>query len=1122
MKHTFTIFIAGSFLASSALAEVTVKTEQLNPADPAWKFKTISGPSKSDVAQRAVVTLAGNQWHVGGGGGAALVNGRLPDDPLELDEEAWLSNGNMNDGSILLDLGKVLPVAAVNTYSWHENPPDQGARGPQVYTLSGSADGSNWTKLAEVDTRPNTTGQKWNGQHGVSVADSNGELGDFRYLRFALQRTRSPLQPDLKVTGTLFAEIDVHTKDTLAKAGDATAGPDYSHIKEVIVVFKTHFDIGYTDMASNVVTKYRTTMMDQALKVVDANRDLPPEQQFVWTIPGWPMKKITEDWPGQTPERKQRVLEAFKDGRFVVHALPFTTHTELLEPEDLVRGMRFSSDLSRAAGKPLPRDAKMTDVPSHSWIMPTLLRHAGVDFLHLGCNPASRSPQVPPLFWWEGPDGSRVLTMYSAQQYGTGLVPPKDWPYHTWLALIHTGDNHGPPTPDEVKKLLDQAKQKLPGVKVRIGRLSDSADAIISEKADIPVVRGDMPDTWIHGPMSDPHGAKLARNIRPAITTAELLNTMLRSWGVKAPDIHDTVAKAYEQSLLYGEHTWGGSQSWITGYGKDTKWSYGDAWRAERAAGRFQRLESSWAEHTAYIENAQRLIQPVLESQMKTLAESVAQSGPRIVVFNPLPWTRMSSIASLKSADARFSGRFTGLYSPSEPPSDPRGLVDHFGLRFELGEVPPLGYRTFLRTGTVEPCYYPEVRQEVAEIHARSTTLKLDPKAGVLASCRRSGGQGRALAPANSEFGFGQVLYERFDSNRVASYVQHYVKISADWAFNELGKPAMPSAQAVPYQAASPTNFTVNYTSSWLAAEATMDAQPSAQVPFGLSTHVVLYNSELWRGMPFFDLEFTIHNKPADPWPEAAWVCLPFDIESPQFRIGRLGSIIDPAKDIVPGANHDLFAVDTGVAVFGADGRGFGICPLDSPLVSLGEPGGWKYTTNATPKRAAVFVNLFNNQWTTNFRFWNEGTWTSRIRIWMFDSYDPWRSLIKPSLEARFPLQAAVADGPAGTLPLSASGVAVATNAIRLSTNTPAIAYAGGGTVMVTAFGANPDGPGTLLRVWEMAGSSGEHTVTIPGKFASATPVNLRGEKLGHPLEIKNGKLVFTLPAYAPASFTLE
>ena len=56
-------------------------------------------------------------------------------------------------------------------------------------------------------------------------------------------------------------------------------------VDRVIVVFKTHFDIGYTDMASNIVQRYRTTMIDQALQVVDRNKNLPPDQQFVWTLP---------------------------------------------------------------------------------------------------------------------------------------------------------------------------------------------------------------------------------------------------------------------------------------------------------------------------------------------------------------------------------------------------------------------------------------------------------------------------------------------------------------------------------------------------------------------------------------------------------------------------------------------------------------------------------------------------------------------------------------------------------------------------------------------------------------------------------------------------------------------
>lgn len=116
----------------------------------------------------------------------------------------------------------------------------------------------------------------------------------------------------------------------LAAIMPAQATPETTNppaLRQIIVVFKTHFDIGFTDMASNIVQRYRTTMSDRALAVTDQNRDLPPTQQFVWTIPGWPAHQMLEDWPGQTPERHQRLEQAFKEGRFVAHALPFTTHT---------------------------------------------------------------------------------------------------------------------------------------------------------------------------------------------------------------------------------------------------------------------------------------------------------------------------------------------------------------------------------------------------------------------------------------------------------------------------------------------------------------------------------------------------------------------------------------------------------------------------------------------------------------------------------------------------------------------------------------------------------------------------------------------------------------------------
>lgn len=844
----------------------------------------------------------------------------------------------------------------------------------------------------------------------------------------------------------------------------AAVGPP--EVDQVIVVFKTHFDIGYTDMAKNVVERYRTSMIDQALEVCDRNRDLPPEQQFAWTLPGWPMSQIMADWPGQTAERKARIEQALKEGRFVVHGLPFTTHTELLEPEDLVRGLGFSTAVSRAVSIALPRDAKMTDVPCHSWIMPTLLKHAGIEFLHLGCNAASSSPRVPLLFMWEGPDGSQVLTMYAAEGYGTGLVPPENWPYRTWLALIHTGDNHGPPKPEEVSQLLAEAKQKLPGVKVRIGRLSDFGDAIQAEQATIPVVRGDMPDSWIHGPLCNPQGAQLARNERLRIAAAESLHTLLNLWGVPTDNASDVIAAAYEKSLLYGEHTWGGALAWVSAYDRPGAMSYGDDWKKLRESGKYKRLEASWAEHTAYIEAARDLIEPVLSRELDTLARAIQVNGQRVVVFNPLAWQR------------------DGLVSVAWPGLKPKALqcvddgtivgvqVEGETVQFVARNLPGLGYRTFVPTSQSPPETSSACDATTHTLTSPHFRVELDPASGALRSLVDA--SGREWVDQATQPRFGQFLYERFDRDQVAAYVKAYVKISADWAINELGKPDLPPAAEVPYTASTPTNCQVRYESSPVSVSAVIDAPATDGMRQPTTTRITVY-----RDLPCVDIALTLHDKPADPWPEAGWLCFPVHANSPRFRLGRLGSLVDPARDVVPGANHNLFGINTGVAVVDEQGRGLGICPLDSPLVSLDQPGCWKYDPEFQPQRAHVYVNLFNNQWTTNFRYWNEGTWTTRVRIWSLEEGQADESLTVTALEARYPLLAGVVDAAAGSLPPAQEGLSVSRK----------------GT-LVTAFKDDPNAGGTLLRLWELAGGRGACELRLPTALQHATlkTVNLRGE----------------------------
>jgi hypothetical protein len=863
-------------------------------------------------------------------------------------------------------------------------------------------------------------------------------------------------------------------------------------VEQVVVVFKTHFDIGYTDMASNVVARYRTSMIDQALGVVDQNRELPPDRQFVWTLPGWPLHQILADWPGQSPNRRRRVLDAFRQGRFVVHALPFTTHTELLEAEDLVRGLGFATRLSRDAGLALPRDAKMTDVPCHSWILPTLLRHAGVDFLHLGCNAASRSPRVPALFWWEGPDGSRLLTMYTAESYGTDLVPPAGWPHKTWLALTHTGDNHGPPTPDEVRKLMTRAAEQLPGVKIKIGRLSDFADALLAEHPTLPVVRGDMPDTWIHGPMCDPAGAALARTTRPDLVAAEALNTLLPVWGIPTASAAPVLAEAFEQSLLYGEHTWGGALWWVSQYSGAQRLPYGKQWREIRASGKYERIESSWAEHTAYIERAHRLAEPLIDGPLQSIARAARVDGPRLVVFNPLPWRRDGEV--ILPDDAPVSG-----WAEAADGSGMAPVANWAGGRraFVARHLPPMGYRAYrLVPFSGITNLLPALALQSAFFEAT-----VDPARGTVRSLvdRRSG---RQLIDTNAPHGFGQFLYERFSSNEVQGFVNAYVKISADWATNELGKPNLPPSALTPYQALSPRVWTCQTETLAAGMRATMAASATPELP-AVTTRLTLYSE-----LPYADLELTVHEKPADPWPEAGWLCLPFQVTEPRFRLGRLGSIIDPVQDVVPNANRHLFGIDTGVTITDHRGRGVGLCSPDLPLVSLDTPGCWKFSSHFLPRRPTVYLNLFNNQWTTNFRLWNQGTWTTRVRIWSVSSdHDLGTALVGPSLEARFPLRVAFAAGAGGTLPAMQSGLEVSRPGVR-----------------ITAFGAAGDDKGTVLRLWEYAGQGGHCTVRLPGSGWPETvqPIDLRGRPAGEVLLVRNGTFTVPLKPFAPVTVRLR
>ncbi len=862
-------------------------------------------------------------------------------------------------------------------------------------------------------------------------------------------------------------------------------------LREVTVVSKTHFDIGYTDLASNVLEHYRTTMIDKALAVCEQARELPPGERFVWTLPGWPLSHILG--PLQTSERRERIAAMIREGRLVWHALPGTTHTESLELEDLVRGMGFSSRLARQFGQELPCDAKMTDVPSHAWALPTILARAGVTFLHLGCNRLSTPPDVPVLFWWEGPDGSRVLTMQSPA-YGTGLTPPADWPHAVWLALIHTSDNQGPPTPEQMQNLLVQAKSELSGAKIRTGRLSDFADAILAEKPELPVVRADMPDTWIHGIMSMPVECGLARRVRPLIGATESLGTLLDLWRVGDVDMSGTIAEAYEQSFLFGEHTWGMDA-------KRFPRLYGQAWQDEYDKGTFVKLEQSWGQHAAYIRRVEELIRPTLGEGMRALAGAVNVEGTRIVVFNPLAWSR-DDVVSLPWSQATV-GKVRDLETGRSGAAE---LKDG-RLSFVAHNVPPLGYRTFVldSAGAVSPTgktawQRADSSDALQVVENRRWRVRIDMTRGTITSLYDKQTD-QNLAGEIDGIGLGQFLYERYDADGISRFLDVYTRGKAPWLEGDFGKPGMPPAAQVPHSVFSPFRFSHSIDHGPVSTRIILTAQPSELFNGRVSLTIHLYED-----LPFVDFEWKVSDKQATPWPEAGWLCLPLRVDQPRFRLGRLGCIVDPARDVQRSANHMVYALTTGLTVTGPDGKGAGICPIDSPLVCLDERGLWKFSRDFVPKRPMAYVNLFNNQWSTNFVQWVGGAWSCRVRLWPISGTAGEDALVSPAMEARVPCQATQVNGKAGRLPLTRAG-------LKLSR----------GGVLVTAFGQNPDGDGLLLRLWEQIGSDQPCRVQLPDGLrpASVRPCDLRGQASGEPIPVKEGAFGVPMTRFAPVSLLL-
>jgi hypothetical protein len=314
-----------------------------------------------------------------------------------------------------------------------------------------------------------------------------------------------------------------------------------NNIKKVHVIYKTHLDVGFTDLAKNVVDKYINSFIPKAIQLANKVNKEGKDKKFIWTVGSW---MIEEYLRRSCEDAKGEFIDAVNKGYIVWHGLPFTTHSELMDRELFDFGISISKELDKTFSTNTIA-AKMTDVPGHTRGIIEPLCSNGIKYLHIGVNDVSHKPNVPDTFIWRDSRGNEIIVDY-CQGYGkTTIVPGFD----EVIVFAHSGDNMGPPAEDEIYKQLEYIQNQFPEAKVEASTLNKYAEALLRENPDLPIVTEEIGDTWIHGAATDPYKVS---------GFYELLR-LKDKWLSENKLIKDSeVYKNFMRNMLMiPEHTWG-------------------------------------------------------------------------------------------------------------------------------------------------------------------------------------------------------------------------------------------------------------------------------------------------------------------------------------------------------------------------------------------------------------------------------------------------------------------------------------------------------------------------------------------------------------------------------------
>ena len=776
------------------------------------------------------------------------------------------------------------------------------------------------------------------------------------------------------------------------------------------------------------------------------------------------------------PELNTQIKQRVEQGRWeLVGGMWLEPDLNMPDGESLVRQILIGQETFQKLYGKTTRIGWNPDSFGYTWQLPQIYKRSGLDYFVTQKMAWNDTNQLPlKLFWWQSPDGSKVLS-YFPHDYGNNDLSPVRLAQNMVEArdrapgmqevmdLYGVGDHGGGPT----RAMLDEGMHWMQPDKV-------------------------VPHSEFG--TAQPFFTKVEQEVNPQSPTWDYRtlakgDTQLPTPGegqISIPTWKDELYFEYHRGVFttQADHkrNMRDSEEWVLNAEKyaSLAWLDGQTYPAEELSGawkhvlfnQFHDLAAGSGIGAIYREAQKDYDQvhwatnEVTEKSLHTVAAGVDTHVPAgsvpVMVMNPLGWQR-SGVAEVDvqmpaaAPDGVSILNARNRVVPAQVvKSDAKTHTYHLLLRAE--DVPSLGYEV-LHAVAGKRAFPSEIKASGTTIENATLRVKVDPATGCITSLYDKKASYETLAPGAC----GNELQAFKDTPK------DYDAWNIDPGTLDQPPTLLHSVDSVKLVEEGPLRATIRVTRTWQSSKFVQDISV-----YTGADHAVVTNDIDWHETHvLLKASFAL----AATAPNATYEIPYGTIERPTTR----NNSFEKAKFEVPAMRW----ADLG------DGR-HGMSLLNESKYGYDAVGN---QLRLTLLRSPTWPDPDADREHHHFRYAlypHTGDWKQALSV-------------RHGYEFNYRLKAMQVEAHTGALPAEHSFAGIAEK-----------------NVVLTAMKQTEDGKGLLLRFYEWAGKSGDVTLTVPAGAESASVANLMEKPEGSPLTVTGGKVTVPVTPYQIQTVRLD